>query len=332
MADLHDKRVLLIGPPNNNYPQTVKQEIERVGGKVHFYDERNNPNTLEKIILRKAPQLMNKRMEKYYYEIMVKEKSFNPDYVLFISPESVTERIVRALRKRFKHAKFILYMWDSIENKNAKEIYKIFDKCLSFDKNDCDKYGFVFRPLFFSWEYNTESVKNIDYKYDFGFIGTAHSDRAKILYRVEQHCKDNDLKYFFYIYVQGSFMLAVRMLQDRYIRSFYKEGLVHTKTMARDKVEKTMEGTRYVIDVNHPKQTGLTMRTIEMLGLRRKLLTTNEHIKDYDFYNPVNQIVIDRNSVEIDKNVIDQPYQVIDQNIYLKYRVDHWVQDVFAEI
>ncbi|EEX2831637.1 glycosyltransferase, partial [Escherichia coli] len=40
------------------------------------------------------------------------------------------------------------------------------------------------------------------------------------------------------------------------------------------------------IDIHHPSQHGLTMRTIEAVGLNKKIITTNADIKKYDFYDP----------------------------------------------
>ena len=251
--------------------------------------------------------------------------------MLFISPESITRDIVCNLKSEFTKAEFILYMWDSIENKNARDVYDMFDKYISFDPHDCKKYGFAFRPLFFSWAYNTEPAVKNDFQYDFGFIGTAHSDRAKILYFVQQYCKAHDKRWYYYIYTPGKLMLIANYILDKYFRKLYAQGLVHTQSIEQDEVEKIMAGTRYVIDVNDPKQTGLTMRTIEMLGLRKKLLTTNAHIKEYDFYQPGNQLVLDRQHIQLDESLMNEPYQEIDQKVYEKYRIDQWVRDIFAD-
>lgn len=326
----HCKKILLIAPSNYNYPQSIKSEIEKMGGIVHFYDERNNPNSFQKFIFRKAPVILKRRIVKYFSGIAKAEEAFSPDYVLFISPETVTESAIKVLRNSLSKAKFILYMWDSIENKNAKKIYSLFDKCLSFDSNDCKKYGFIFRPLFFPSHFTNEDDGKEEYFYDFGFIGVMHSDRAKIIYQIMNYCRENNLKYYFYLYVQGKLMFIYRYITNKYIRALFALGMVHTRVLDRKQVETIMTKTRCIIDVNHPNQTGLTMRTIEILGLKRKLLTTNTNIKDYDFYLPANQIVIDRNKITLDIDLIAKPYESIPDEIFYKYRIDYWIKEVFA--
>ena len=41
-----------------------------------------------------------------------------------------------------------------------------------------------------------------------------------------------------------------------------------------------------MLDVSHSAQTGLTIRTIETIGARRKLITTNTEVVKYALYDP----------------------------------------------
>ncbi len=329
MSDLAGKKVLLFAPKFFGYENEIYKEINGQGGIVKFYDERNNPSSIEKIILRKAHFLLESRIFSYYKGICETEKSFNPDYVLFISPETVNRKSIVLMKNKFNSAKFILYMWDSIENKNAKKVYQYFDKCLSFDSDDCKKYGFKFRPLFFTKSFEKKMSENIaTYQYDFAFIGSVHSDRAKILNQLKKYFEKNNLRFFYYLYVPGKLMLTVRSLLDKNFRELRKD-YVHIEPLDKNKVSSILSNSNYVIDINHPKQIGLTMRTIEMLGLHKKLLTTNSHIQDYDFYNQSNQIVISRNKISIDKTKLINGYNCESDDIYDKYRLSTWIKEIF---
>lgn len=50
------------------------------------------------------------------------------------------------------------------------------------------------------------------------------------------------------------------------------------------------------IEIQHPSQKGLTTRAFESLGTKTKLITTNPAIRQYDFYNSNNILIIDRNN------------------------------------
>src|SRR5690606_39098696 len=56
---------------------------------------------------------------------------------------------------------------------------------------------------------------------------------------------------------------------------------------------KYSENSKIVIDIAHANQKGLSMRPFEALGLKRKLITNNTDIKNYDFYNPNNIFIIE---------------------------------------
>ena len=66
------------------------------------------------------------------------------------------------------------------------------------------------------------------------------------------------------------------------------------------------------------------MRTIETLGAKKKLITTNKQIIEYDFYNPANVLVVDRKNPVIPDVFMITPYVEIPQEIYNKYYIDSW--------
>lgn len=77
-------------------------------------------------------------------------------------------------------------------------------------------------------------------------------------------------------------------------------------------------------------QRGLTMRNIEMIGLKKKLVTTNKDIIHYDFYNPQNICIIDRSNPIIPDSFIKLPYLDIPQEIYQLYYIESWIRDVLS--
>ena len=328
MSVLHGKKVLLFTAKFFGYETEICKELERQGAIVKFYDERNNPSSIDKILLRKCHFLMNKKVNRYYKKIVELEKSFNPDYILFISPEALNKSSIEYMRHVFEKSIFILYMWDSMKNINAKRVYKYFDRCLSFDPEDCKNYDLIFRPLFFINSFEKESKDNMC-KYDFSFIGSVHSDRARILNRLRKIFFEKQLSFYYYIYVPSKLMLFVRSLLDRDLRELRKFKCVYTIPITKEEVAKIADESNYIIDINHPKQIGLTMRTIEMLGSHKKLLTTNTYIKNYDFYELSNQIVFSRDDNNFCLPKLIQGYNSISEKVYNKYRLSEWVKDVF---
>jgi hypothetical protein len=328
MGVLNNKKILLFAPTAFGYQNNIKKALECEGAVVHLYDERNNPSSIEKILIRKAHFLMKNKIFHYYAEVVNKEKDFSPDFIFFVNPEAITKEAINLLKRSYPTGKVILYMWDSLKNKHVKNILNCFDDKFSFDQHDAQKYGMKFRPLFYTSEFK-ESKNEVNYKYDISFVGTVHSDRAKILYLLKKYCDKNDLSYFFYLYIPGKLLYTMRMILDLYLRKWDKN-FIHIEPISKSKISTISSLSRCVIDINHPKQTGLTMRTIEMIGLKKKLITTNVNIKKYDFYRPENQFVIDRKKMKFDLQKIYEKYQELPPEVYYKYSIEAWIRDVFS--
>lgn len=337
MKLLENKRVLFFAPKFFGYENLIKQEIEHQGAIVHMYDERPNPTSVEKVLIRKARFLVKAKIKRYYAEINDSEKNFNPDYVFFVNSEAVDKESLDMLRQTYTKACFILYMWDSTKNKHIKQYFGEFDRLYSFDKYDCKKYGMTFRPLFFipifEKKKGEDSLSQIDedgkeYKYDISFIGTVHSDRVRIVTELMDYCNRQNLSYYWYLYVPGKLMYFLRWCTDKAFRHIDKK-YVYIIPMPKERFAEVSDSTRCVLDINHPKQTGLTMRTIEMLGACRKIITTNEEVENYDFYISTNQIVISRDKINIEKDSIRKKYVNIEPEIYEKYTLSGWIRDIF---
>ena len=124
-------------------------------------------------------------------------------------------------------------------------------------------------------------------------------------------------------------MYFLRRIFNADFRAFDKS-YIHTVPIPKNTVADIQERTSYTVDISHPKQTGLTMRTIEMIGLRRKMITTNEDIRHYDFYNPVNQIIIDRKKLTVPDISLDQTYVDVAEEVYRKYSLESWLNDLLG--
>ena len=82
------------------------------------------------------------------------------------------------------------------------------------------------------------------------------------------------------------------------------------------------------MDVENAGQHGLTMRSIEMVGLQKKLITTNRDIVNYDFYHPDNILILDRENPVADRNFFEKPYKVLEEEIYRKYSLSSWLTEI----
>lgn len=329
---LKSKKILFFSPSFFGYEEKIKNKMTEMGADVDMYDERSVRRSIEKSFLKVVPYIFNWKTEKYYKDILKKESTKKYDYILIIKCDMPTIRILKLIKQQFPNAKLCLHMWDSMKNiPNIKKKLFLFDYITSFDRQDCKAMKSIFfRPLFYADEYISTDNTSDKYKYDMCFIGTIHSDRYKILKEIEKQAKKDNLTFFFYPYLQSKFIYYFYKFTKKEFRNTKKDDFQFSK-ISSSAIARKINESRIVIDIQHPKQTGLTMRTIEMLGMKKQVITTNFDIENYDFYDAGNIATIDRKNLEIKLNQFSLKYKDIDSKIYNKYSLDCWICDVLGE-
>lgn len=323
------KKILFFSPSFFGYENRIKEKLILLGAKVDLFDLRYSNLTIDKILMRKFPKVVSKKTHRYHENILHSVGN-DYDYVFVIKGELLDEYIMKKMKEKYSGATFILYLYDSILNlRNFSRIEKYFDLKFSFDRSDCLKTdGFIFRPLFYLDEYTRSEIVNKDSMYDISFIGTIHSDRLRIIKMVDEEISKYSLKSYFYMYLQSrilyyGYCLVSRQFRNEKASNFKYLPLPHLE------ISRVIEMSKCILDIHHPKQSGLTMRTIEMLGMKKKLITTNKDIINYDFYNPSNILVVNREKIEIKHDFFLTPFVDIDDSIYKKYCLENWLHDIF---
>lgn len=327
MIDLKNKKIVIFTPGFFNYDNEICNELVNRGADVFHYNERGNPNNMQKFLIRKIYFLEKSRIKKYYEKVIEEINNRKIDFFLFVNPEAVNYQIIIEMKKAFPKASFILYMWDSIKNKRRTiKILPLFHKCFSFDEKDTFNCNLLtFRPLFFIKQFDNSFINDTN-DYDFTFIGTVHSDRYRVLRKIKE--RKESKKIFYYCYFQSKLLYIYNRIFNPI---FYGSKISDFKFDCVDNNDllRVLKSSRVIIDIHHPNQSGLTMRTIESVGLRKKLITTNACVKKYDFFNK-NILVIDRENPIIPDSFLDQSYELLNNKIYYKYSISGWVDDIFS--
>ena len=86
--------------------------------------------------------------------------------------------------------------------------------------------------------------------------------------------------------------------------------------------------SRILADFVISTHKGLSLRTFEAIGYRKKLITTNAEVKKYDFYHPSNIFIWGGETLDGLDEFIASPYQEIDPAIREKYSFGNWIRYV----
>lgn len=325
---LLNKKILFLSPAFFGYEKKIKNEMEKMGAEVKLYDERSVSSSFSRALLKLSPSLFSFRTKKYYQHIIKDNQDTAFDFILIVRCDMVTESVLALLKKQYPNAKLCLHLWDSLDNiKGIRKKIKFFDYVTSFDRVDCLKNdSLIFRPLFFTDDF---SPKTTNKKYDLCFCGTIHSDRYYIIKRLFNDAEKEGLKTYSFAYLQGKFIyFYYKFFAKGFMKSKKEEFSFEKKSLSE--ISAIENSSNVILDIQHPRQTGLTMRTIEMVGAKKKFITTNQEVKEYDFYNPNNIAIIDRNNPEIVSNFFKTEYIDIDEGIRQKYCLKQWISDVLG--
>lgn len=326
-----NKKVLFIAPRYFGYENDIISAIEEKGAQVYFVQENIDATELRFKILNKLPYKLRIRLIQNHFIKKFKEFHENKiifDYIFCVRIDSFDVVILSQLKKLYPNAHYICYFWDSIKNlRNPKVITDFFDKIFTFDKNDSKQQGWSFCPLF----YNNKYKQCLDYAnqdIDVLFVASLLPERAVFYTKLKTICDKHKLRLYAYFTV-NPYLLIANM--QKYFN--IPLSIIHFKGLSQIELVNLFSMSKVIMDCSSLSQSGLTMRTIECVGAKKKLITTNPAIKEYDFYNEDNILFIDDNS--IDKNVVDflsnGIYKELENDIYRYYSIDKWIERIFSK-
>ncbi|WP_202963144.1 hypothetical protein, partial [Aeromonas aquatica] len=168
-----------------------------------------------------------------------------------------------------------------------------------------------------------------DYPYQFAFIGTAHSGRYKLVTTIADSLGMKKISNYLFYYSPSRLLFLLKKLFTNELSGISLKD-ISFKSMTSEEIISVLADTKVVIDIEHPNQNGLTMRTIEMVGMQKKLITTNRNVMEYDFYNPNNILVVDRENPHIDIHFIHSEYHHINDAIRDKYSLSSWLINLLS--
>ena len=325
---LAGRRVLLIAPRFFGYEAEIREELERRGAVVDFILDRPFESALMKAMARFARAWVMPVADRHVRTAVAELGAPAYDLVLVINGQTLSRPVVTELRRAHPRARFVLYLWDSAHNRaSSVAMSDLFDRVLTFDPVDARAHGMRFRPLFYGRGYAATGEGPTDI--DLSFIGTIHTDRYSIASKVVRQLPPGR-KAWTYFYLQAPWVFRVQRLINRHFAGARIEEFAFAP-LPKPTVQDIFRRSVAVLDIEHPRQTGLTIRTLEALGARKKFVTTNPGVVDYDFYSPDNILVLDRADPRLPADFLETPYRPLEGAIYYRYSIAGWLDEVLGE-
>jgi hypothetical protein len=139
-----------------------------------------------------------------------------------------------------------------------------------------------------------------------------------------------DLRRFWFMYLQARWVFLAYCVMNKTMRAA-RMNEFRFKPLDRQESSRVFWQSHAILDVEHPRQTGLTMRTLETLGARKKLITTNAGVRDYLLYDPANICIVDRNDPKIPVDFLKTPVKPLGDDLYHRYSIAGWIDEILGD-
>lgn len=266
------QRLAVIGPTFFSYTQAISGEFARRGVEIVEFDEKSSNRKRSKIAFRLGLGLgAGSGQARYLQKIAGEIIAAEIGDVLLVGVEVVDRATVARLTRA--GVRVHLYMWDGSANKGRfRDYLELLTSASTFDVRDADDLGMAYVPLF-SESMFEDAGGDAEPVHDLGFCGTLHSSRTAILARLVAAPWARKLRLGLQLYYHSRLLfLAKSLMQPAGLRLLPR---VAERPFAKEAVARLSRESRYVLDIPHPGQTGLTARTFEALQAGARLITFN---------------------------------------------------------
>lgn len=242
------------------------------------------------------------------------------DYALFIRGDLYSPDVLDLVRRHVDKA-MVNYQWDSMQRYPA--IFSTvdrFDRFLVFDPADwpSDQHNFLPATNFYfddDLDYGPAATTN------FYFTGCHQPSRTDVVTTFARLAERSGWQLDFNIFWWDPRSVD----RARQIYSGTNISILTTPLDFRRNLEQARRAA-VLVDFVDNVHKGLSFRTFEALGYRKKLLTTNPDVRRYDFYHPDNIHVIEGNNFDGIAEFVRRPCHEIAPAIRKKYAFGNWIR------
>lgn len=292
----------------------------KIGNVTHSNFQERATNAISKVFLNK-----NLKTEKRQQFVIDSLAALGPqDQILVLNPDTFdisTLQEIKAYSKRL-----ITYLYDSLERLPVEiEKLKLFDKIFSFDIIDVKKHAFEKLTNYIYLDHHSSEEQNPEM--DLFYITSYDNKRVSFIKLLTKKLIALNLKFQIMIIGKKSWK---NQLKNLFITVPESLSIIFSiKKISHQDLPGYYKNSKALLDLTRENQHGLSFRVFEAMALEKKIITDNKAIKDYDFYNPNNILVLDETCSNLNTQFFEQPYEKIPDNIYYFYTIDSWVDRVF---
>lgn len=346
LTSIEGKTILFICPAFYEYKDKLVEALNNAGAevicienKMHKEDWRCSMNYLTSFLF----FLINPFYKaKYVNEILHLVGGKRIDVLFVINGFSINNKLIKHIKLINPDVITYLFLWDSLCYWKYSNIIKYFDIKYSFDHGDCERYahlGLKYHPDF----YIDPGVVEVPVKYDLVHIGALHqfaSDRLRYLSSVVSFAEKNNLSYYIMLYVPLLSGNRLKRLMHwmvnicggrnflRYwkeLRKYKSEKFIAHEKLSLQEVFDIESSARCIIDMPPSLQKGCTIRSLQALALGKKLITSNESIRQDSFYDSRNVLILNKQGTNLNTEFLKDSFTGCDISTL---KIENWIKSI----
>lgn len=240
--------------------------------------------------------------------------------------------VIKYIHKVNPSARIIVYYVNKFRNgaKNDPENFKDLPcELWSFDKNDCERVQMRHNPFcyddVFSDEENRKAFHNKEGVgqdvYDAFFIGV---DKNRLATLLKVKALLEKYQYKTKIILKKAKNLPYKNLTEE------ERSILTERGIGYNDVIKYIHQSKCIIEIEDVGQNGLTLRSMESIFFKKKLVTDNHDILNYDLYKQENIFILGYDAEERLETFLKIPYEPVNEDIIRQYTWGAWLDRFFT--
>lgn len=234
--------------------------------------------------------------------IILSASDFTPSVAKYIGQSKLKDDV-----------RLIYWYWNPVRPKYSPD--KISDNWekWSFDKNDCTNFHLKYNSTYY---FNSIQIRKQEPKFDVFFIGQ-NKGRLNDLLKLESVLQKLKITSYFHIVSDNKIFRNKNLFQ---------------KKIAYTGVLELIGETKCILEMLQKNQSGLTLRSMESIFFKKKLITNNESISGYRFYRKENIFILGVDDLTHLKDFVMAPYKELEVKIVSQYTFEEWTKRILNNI
>lgn len=268
---------------------------------------------LRRITFKIAPFLSWVWVSRYFSALGIQDSEKNV-FVLFDA--DVWLNNIGYIKSRYPGSRVVVWYWNIVKDPDSVAIAKKYaDDVYTFDFEEAKKYEIGYRNQFY-WMPLSKASEIKENIYDVMFIGRSKG-RLALLENIYKRLTDQGLSLYFYVVKDSAQESSdVLELQDSFLS--YAD------------VCKIIETSAAILDILQPGQSGMTLRALESVFWRKKLITGNISVLQEGFYNENNVLLLEESERlgVISEFLSNDEYVDYPSYLLKLYSLDFWLSSL----